>query len=224
MNANVLDISLKELNVKFKSLQPEQRIIELYKMFLPEEIMLTSSFATTSAYLLHLFSIYNPEQEVIFINTGYHFEETLTYKEYLSKIYNLRVREVKAEDYKHEFTTSDKTWEKDPDYCCTINKVEPIEKLKKKYKVWVSGLMSWQSNHRANLNIFEERDNILKFYPLLDVSREQREVYIKDHLLPFHPLQSKGYFSVGCTHCTKPGKDRAGRWNNSPKTECGLHL
>ena len=176
------------------------------------------------AYLLHLFSIYNPEQEVIFINTGYHFEETLTYKDYLSKIYNLRVREVKAEDYKHEFTTSDRTWTKDPDYCCTINKVEPIEKLKKIYKVWVSGLMSWQSNHRANLNIFEERDNILKFYPLLDVSREQREVYIKDHLLPFHPLQSKGYFSVGCTHCTKPGKDRAGRWNNNPKTECGLHL
>lgn len=223
-NGTVLDISLNELNVNFKLLQPEQRIIELYKIFQPEEIMLTSSFATTSAYLLHLFSTYKPEQEVIFINTGYHFEETLTYKEYLSKIYNLRVCEVKAEDYKHEFTSSDKTWTKDPDYCCTINKVEPIEKLKKKYKVWVSGLMSWQSNHRANLNIFEERDNILKFYPLLDVSREQREVYIKDHLLPFHPLQSKGYFSVGCIHCTKPGKGRDGRWNNSPKTECGLHL
>ena len=224
MNRTLLDISLKELNANFKLLQPEQRIIELYKIFLPDEIMLTSSFATTSAYLLHLFSVNKPEQEVIFINTGYHFEETLTYKDYLSKIYNLRVREVKAEEYKHKFTTSDQTWTKDPDYCCTINKVEPIEKLKKKYKVWVSGLMSWQSNHRSSLNIFEERDNILKFYPLIDVSREQRELYIKDHLLPFHPLQTKGYFSVGCTHCTKPGKRRDGRWNNSPKTECGLHL
>lgn len=224
MNRTLLDISLKELNANFKLLQPEQRIIELYKIFLPDEIMLTSSFATTSAYLLHLFSVNKPEQEVIFINTGYHFEETLTYKDYLSKIYNLRVREVKAEEYKHKFTTSDQTWTKDPDYCCTINKVEPIEKLKKKYKVWVSGLMSWQSNHRSSLNIFEERDNILKFYPLIDVSREQRELYIKDHLLPFHPLQTKGYFSVGCTHCTKPGKGRDGRWNNSPKTECGLHL
>ena len=224
MNRTLLDISLKELNANFKLLQPEQRIIELYKIFLPDEIMLTSSFATTSAYLLHLFSVNKPEQEVIFINTGYHFEETLTYKDYLYKIYNLRVREVKAEEYKHKFTTSDQTWTKDPDYCCTINKVEPIEKLKKKYKVWVSGLMSWQSNHRSSLNIFEERDNILKFYPLIDVSREQRELYIKDHLLPFHPLQTKGYFSVGCTHCTKPGKGRNGRWNNSPKTECGLHL
>jgi len=186
--------------------------------------MLTSSFAATSAYLLHLFSVYKPEQEVLFINTGYHFEETLVYKEYLTKVYNLQVREVKAEDWKHEFTTTDQTWTKDPDYCCTINKVEPLEKLKEKHKVWVSGLMNWQSDHRSTLDIFEERGGILKFYPLLDVSREQREAYIKDHLLPFHPLQSKGYFSIGCSHCTKPGKGRKGRWNNSPKTECGLHL
>jgi len=74
------------------------------------------------------------------------------------------------------------------------------------------------------LDIFEERGGVLKFYPLLDVTREQREAYIKDHLLPFHPLQSKGYYSIGCTHCTQPGKGREGRWNNSPKTECGLHL
>ena len=70
-----------------------------------------------------------------------------------------------------------------------------------------SGLMSWQTTNRSNFNVFEKRDNILKFHPLIDInSREQRELYIKNHLLPFHPLQSKGYFSVGCTHCTKPGK------------------
>jgi len=125
--------------------------------------MLTSSFAATSAYLLHLFSVYKPEQEVLFINTGYHFEETLVYKEYLTKVYNLQVREVKAEDWKHEFTTTDQTWTKDPDYCCTINKVEPLEKLKEKHKVWVSGLMNWQSDHRSTLDIFEERGGILKF-------------------------------------------------------------
>ena len=224
MDRSLLNMSIEELNVKFKSIEPGQRIIELYKIFQKEEIMLTSSFATTSAYLLHLFSIHKPEQEVLFINTGYHFKETLIYRDYLSKIYNLNVREIKAEKYKHNFTTSDQTWIKDPDYCCTINKVEPIEKLKKKYKVWISGLMSWQTSNRSNFNVFEKRDNILKFHPLIDISREQRELYIKNHLLPFHPLQSKGYFSVGCTHCTKPGKGRDGRWNNSPKTECGLHL
>ena len=84
--------------------------------------------------------------------------------------------------------------------------------------------MHWQSDRRNTLDIFEDRGGVIKFYPLLDVTREQREAYIKDHLLPFHPLQSKGYFSIGCKHCTQPGEGREGRWNNSPKTECGLHL
>ena len=77
-------------------------------------------------------------------------------------------------------------------------------KLKESHQVWVSGLMNWQSDHRATLDIFEERGGIIKFYPLLDVTREQREAYIKDHLLPFHPLQSKGYFSIGCTTVRSP--------------------
>ena len=215
---------IKELNDIFRPLRPEERITQLYRHFSTEEVMLTSSFAATSAFLLHLFSVHQPEQEVLFIDTGYHFEETLLYKDYLTKVYGIKTREVRAEDWKHEFTTNDQTWSKDPDYCCTINKVEPLERLKESHQLWVSGLMNWQSDHRATLDIFEERGGIIKFYPLLDVTREQREAYIKDHLLPFHPLQSKGYFSIGCTHCTQPGKGREGRWNNSPKTECGLHL
>ncbi|HET7360591.1 MAG TPA: phosphoadenosine phosphosulfate reductase family protein, partial [Salinimicrobium sp.] len=93
-----------------------------------------------------------------------------------------------------------------------------------KYTLWVSGLMEWQSDHRATLNIFEKRGEIVKFYPLLDVSKAERDEYIEKHQLPFHPLVAKGYSSIGCTHCTVPGEDRSGRWNNNPKTECGLHL
>lgn len=215
---------IKELNEIFRPLTPEQRIAELYKHFTLDEVMLTSSFAATSAYLLHIFSVHRPEQEVLFIDTGYHFEETLIYKDYLTKVYGLKTRDVRAEEWKHEFTTTDETWTKDPDYCCTINKVEPLDALKENHKIWISGLMSWQSDHRATLDIFEERGGIIKFYPLLDVTQEEREAYVKEHLLPFHPLQSKGYFSIGCKHCTQPGKGRDGRWNNNPKTECGLHL
>ena len=102
--------------------------------------------------------------------------------------------------------------------------MEPLEKIKESYKVWVSGLMRWQSDNRSTLDVFEERNGMIKFYPLLDVTQDERENFIKDHHLPFHPLISKGYFSIGCKHCTVPGKGREGRWNNSPKTECGLHL
>ena len=106
---------IKALNEAFRPLQPEQRITALYRNYRPDQVMLTSSFAATSAYLLHLFSVYKPEQEVLFIDTGYHFEETLLYKEYLTKVYGLKTREIRAEDWKHEFTTTDETWTKDPD-------------------------------------------------------------------------------------------------------------
>ncbi|WP_460218453.1 phosphoadenylyl-sulfate reductase [Psychroserpens sp. MEBiC05023] len=216
---------IRLLNSKYKPLSATQRISELYNDFDVSEVMLTSSFAATSAFLLKLFSDTNKAQQVFFIDTGYHFDDTLKYKEELTKRYNLNVSSIRALKEEHEFTTKDQTWTKNPDFCCSINKVKPLDLIKTNYKVWVSGLMKWQSDHRASLDIFELRGDILKFYPLLDISKQQRDTYIKEHNLPFHPLVSEGYNSIGCKHCTMPGgEDRSGRWNNSPKTECGLHL
>ena len=215
---------IKSLNKKYKALSLRQRIEEIFKDFEEGEIMLTSSFAATSAFLLKLFSDVNRKQKVYFIDTGYHFEETIKYKEELSRTYGLEVISVSAIKEEHNFTTMDQTWKKNPDFCCYVNKVKPLESIKKKYTLWVSGLMEWQSDHRASLDIFEMRSDILKFYPLLDVTREERDAFIAEHKLPFHPLVAKGYNSIGCTHCTVPGEDRSGRWNNNPKTECGLHL
>ena len=212
------------LNKKYNQLSVVDRIKEVYKDFAAEEVMLTSSFATTSAFLLHVFSNINPKQKIYFINTGYHFEETLSYKRQLAELYGLNVEDIEAEKWEHDFTTSDETWKKDPNLCCSINKVKPLNLIKERFTVWVSGLMEWQSDHRSSLNIFEERGGILKFYPLLDITKKEREKYILEHELPFHPLLTKGYFSVGCKYCTIPGKGREGRWNNNPKTECGLHL
>ena len=212
------------LNRRYKSLSATQRIKELYTDFDVSEVMLTSSFAATSAFFLKLFSDANKDQKVFFIDTGYHFEDTLDYMNKLKNLYDLNVVSISALKEEHEFTTKDKTWKKNPDFCCSVNKVKPLDTIKKKYKVWASGLMEWQSDHRSTLDVFELRGDILKFYPLLDITKEQRDIYIKEHQLPFHPLVSKGYNSIGCKHCTVPGEDRSGRWNNSPKTECGLHL
>lgn len=222
--SEISEDTIKTLNNKYKPLSATNRIKELYKDFDVKDVMLTSSFAATSAFLLKLFSEVNTNQKVFFIDTGYHFEETLKYKEKLEQLYNLNVTSITAIKEEHEFTTKDETWKKNPDFCCSINKVRPLETIKKQYKVWVSGLMEWQSDHRASLDIFEIRGEILKFYPLLDITKEQRDAYIEKHQLPFHPLVAKGYHSIGCSHCTVPGEDRSGRWNNNPKTECGLHL
>ena len=221
---DISEDEIKALNQKYKPLTATQRIEQLYKDFDVADVMLTSSFAATSAFLLKLLSEVNKNQTVFFIDTGYHFEDTLKYKIALTKQYGLIVKSISAIKEEHEFTTKDETWKKNPDFCCSINKVKPLDIIKNQYKVWVSGLMEWQSDHRATLDIFELRGEILKFYPLLDITKNQRDNYIAEHKLPFHPLVAKGYNSIGCKHCTVPGEDRNGRWNNNPKTECGLHL
>ena len=214
---------IKRLNQRYRALSPTERVAQLYLDFKKEEILLTSSFAATSAMLLRLFSSVNEHQTVHFIDTGYHFKETLFYKDYLTQLYDLDVVNIRAETWKHKFTETDQTYTKDTDHCCSINKVEPIEKLRSEFTVWASGLMAWQSKFRASLYVFEYKKGILKFYPLIDVSREERDSFIQKNHLPPHPLVAHGYLSIGCKHCTVPGESREGRWSGSNKSECGLH-
>ncbi|HHS83473.1 MAG TPA: phosphoadenylyl-sulfate reductase [Gammaproteobacteria bacterium] len=215
---------LAALNEKYHDLSIEERVKQLYLDFDPEKVMLTSSFAATSAFFLHLFSRLAPKQKVHFIDTGFHFPQTLEYKKKLTELYNLEVVDVRAEAWKHEFTEKEQIYKTDPDFCCTINKIEPFDEIKTHFDVWISSLMRWQTEHRATLDIFEERNGIIRFYPLIDMTKKERDDYISEHQLPFHPLVAEGYSSIGCTHCTVPGQDRDGRWVDSPKTECGLHL
>ena len=129
------------LNKKYKPLTSCQRIAQLYKDFETTDVMVTSSFAATSAFLLKLVSDTNLKQEIYFIDTGYHFDDTLKYKSILQAKYNLNVKSVSAIKEEHEFTTKDETWKKNPDFCCSINKVQPLDRIKQHYKIWMSGLM-----------------------------------------------------------------------------------
>lgn len=212
------------LNEQYRALDFESRIRRLYTDFAPDKVLVTSSFAATSAYFLHIVAAIRPEQVVHFIDTGYHFAETLQYRQYLIDRFGLTVADVRAEDWQHQFTQEEQTWSKDPDFCCSVNKVEPLEQIKSRYQVWVSSLMRWQTEHRAELDIFEVRRGIIKFNPMIDVTQAERDAYIREHDLPFHPLVAQGYSSIGCSHCTVPGDGRSGRWVGKPKTECGLHL
>lgn len=216
--------AIDALNRRYTPLSADERIRELYKDFAPDKVLVTSSFAATSAYFLHVISRIRPEQKIAFVDTGYHFRETLEYKKYLEGLFGIQSFDVRAEAWKHDFTAQEKTYQRDPDFCCSINKVEPLEEIKPSYHVWVSSLMRWQTDHRQTLPIFEERRGIIKFNPMIDVTREQRDAYIREHKLPFHPLVAQGYASIGCTHCTVKGEGRSGRWVGKPKTECGLHL
>ena len=217
-------MTLEELNKKYKVLTPRERIIELYKDFDATKILYTSSFGTTAGLLLKLIHEINPKQNIFFLDTTYHFIETIEYKNQLIKKLGIKVIDVLPEEWKNEFTTNDKTWTVDQDLCCSVNKVEPMEKLKKEQEVWISGLLSYQNVHRKYLDVFEEKDDILKFYPILDVTEKEVTDFFKKNKLPSHPLEAQGYNSIGCAQCTVKGKGRSGRWSNSSKSECGLHL
>lgn len=223
-SAALSEEALAELNQRYAPLHFEERLQQLYRDFDPEKVLVTSSFAATSAYFLHIVSRIRASQRIAFIDTGFHFPETQAYKQYLIDLFGLSVFDVKAEDWQHQFTVDDRTYEKSPDFCCSVNKVQPLDAIKPNYQIWVSSLMGWQTEHRAGLDIFEQRRGMVKFNPMIDVTREQRDAYIREHDLPFHPLVAQGYSSIGCTHCTVPGEGRAGRWVGKPKTECGLHL
>ena len=211
-----------DLNQQFINLSPKDRVIKLFEEF--DEIVFTSSFGTTAGYLLHLINEVKPDQPIYFLDTTYHFDETIQYKDQLVEQFGLNVVEVLPEQWKNEFTRTDKTWTKDQDLCCSINKVEPMDQLKAGKKFWISGLLGYQNKHRKELPIFEQKSDIVKFYPIIDVSEQEVQAYYQAHQIPFHPLQSQGYESIGCAQCTVKGKGREGRWTNTSKTECGLHL
>lgn len=212
------------LNRRYSSKGFDDRIRSIYDDFDPDRILVTSSFAATSAYFLHIISRIRPRQLITFIDTGFHFPETIGYKDYLIGLFGLNVVDLRAESDKHEHTEREQLYRSDPDRCCAINKIDPLETIKGDYDIWISSLMRWQTPHRATLDIFEERRGIIKFNPMLDVSEADRDAYIRDHDLPFHPLVAEGYHSIGCRHCTRAGEARSGRWFGKSKTECGLHL
>ena len=215
-------MNLQELNQRYEQMSVEDRITNVYRD--SDKILFTSSFGTSAAILLHLVSKLKPEQKVHFIDTTYHFAETMAYRDQLTEQLGLNLENVLPADWKNAFTRDDQTWTKDPDLCCSINKVEPLDNLKPNYEVWMSGLMRFQNTERKSRKIFEKKGGLLKFHPIIDLTEEEQKAYFENNNLPKHPLEKAGYHSIGCAQCTFKGKGRNGRWGNSAKTECGLHL
>jgi len=218
-----MDKLLEKLNEKYEKLSPVERLRELYHDFDTDKVLITSSFGTSSVYLLNLLSQANRKQKVHFIDTKYLFEETIQYKNQLAKMFGLEIISVEPNSIDHEFTHRNETWKTDPDFCCMINKVNPLNKIKPDFEVWVSGLMAHQNHFRRNMKVFEQ-NAMLKFNPILDVTQDDVREFIKNNKLPEHPLVMRGFGSVGCTHCTVKGEGRNGRWAGQNKTECGIHV
>jgi phosphoadenosine phosphosulfate reductase len=219
----------QSLDLALRDASPAEVIAAALKTVGREQLALVSSFGTESAALLKVMADVDPAIPVVFLDTGWLFEETLAYRDTLIATLGLTdVRSIKPleatlsrEDPEREL------WFSDPDACCRIRKVEPLARALKPFSAWINGRKRFQGGARAEIPVVEDDGAKLKFNPFANVSREEIEAIYTMAKLPPHPLLASGYLSVGCMPCssrTAPGEDsRAGRWRGQAKRECGIH-
>lgn len=199
--------------------------------FRDKKVFATSSFQTQSIPMLHMLSRIDKNIPIYFINTGYHFPETLRFRDEVRDLFGLRVIDLHPPTPKNHQRDNrgNLLFTSDPDYCCYLNKIQPLEAVLIEHDVWISGVRADQTANRKKLKVMEPGAfNTLRYHPMLHWTAKDIDRYIKEHDLPSHPLDSHGYASVGCMPCTRkimPNSvsARDGRWSGLTKTECGLH-
>jgi len=221
-NAETLDEVLRHA-------APSEVIESALRIFGRERLAVVSSFGTESAALLKVMANVDPAIPVIFLDTGWLFEETLAYRDRLTEVLGLRdVRSIKPSDEALQREDADRElWFSDPDACCRIRKVEPLKRALAPFDGWINGRKRFQGGLRTAIPVVEADGVKLKFNAFANVTPAEIAAIYKQAQLPPHPLAASGFLSVGCMPCTsrtEPGEDvRAGRWRGRPKSECGIH-
>lgn len=224
----------EKLNMQFRHARAEEVLNWTVEKIYPDAAM-TSSFQASGLVLIHMIRTIQVDFPIYFIDTGYHFPETLEFKDRLIHEWDLNVITIKPPPLRRNSWAGngEPLYKKDPDLCCRLNKVDPLKKIKKKLNIsaWLSAVRRDQNSNRAFFNMFMyDREGYMRIHPLIHWSREKVWQYIYSHKLPFHPLYDQGYTSIGCFPpvCTTRNLlekgPRSGRWSDTKKTECGLHL
>lgn len=221
------------LNRRFRGSDTDEMLRAVITDGLVENIAIVSSFGAESAALLHLIAQVDNTLPVLFLETGKHFAETLEYRDLLAERFGLTgLRNIRPDpDMLAAKDESGLRWSYDPDGCCDIRKVIPLDKALREFDATLTGRKAFQSKTRAMLPRFEidtsDTQGRLKINPIIDWDADRIAAYFQEHDIPRHPLVAKGYPSIGCSPCTSkvaPGDDpRSGRWKGWDKTECGIH-
>ncbi|MGI5327744.1 phosphoadenylyl-sulfate reductase [Actinomadura nitritigenes] len=195
-----------------------------------DRICLTSSMS--DAALIHLVSKVKPGIDVLFVDTGYHFAETIGTRDAVEAVYPVNVINVTPSRTveEQEAALGPRLYGRNPDLCCHLRKVEPLGRALEGYMAWFSGIRRDETASRRNRRVVEwdRKRGMVKVNPILDWSQEEMDNYIEDNGVIINPLHYDDYPSIGCEPCTRPvapGQDpRSGRWAGLGKTECGIHL
>lgn len=221
---------LPGLNNRFEHQSPDDLLIWVSEQF-GNEVVLGTGFGPSGVVLIHKITQLNLPIKVFCLDTNLLFDETYSLWDKIEKKFNLTVESVspiltlegQAKLHKEEL------WKSDPDKCCYLRKVLPLQKYLSNKSGWITGLRRSQSNMRKEIEKIEwdPSNKVFKLNPLADWSQDKIWNYIDEHNLPYNPLHDEGFPSIGCIPCTEPATDRderSGRWKNLEKTECGIHL
>ncbi|WP_438276666.1 phosphoadenylyl-sulfate reductase [Nitrobacter sp.] len=221
--------SASMLNDTLRDASPADVITAALRTIGRDRLALVSSFGTESAALLKVMADVDPAIPVIFLDTGWLFEETLAYRDTLIAALGLKdVRSIQpSEDALTREDAARELWLSDPDACCRIRKMEPLARALTPFDAWINGRKRFQGGLRADIPVVEDDGARLKFNPFANASRADIEAIYASAKLPPHPLVASGFLSVGCMPCTSRASAdedaRAGRWRGRGKTECGIH-
>jgi phosphoadenosine phosphosulfate reductase len=202
-----------------ESLSAQEVLAHVVGEFHPR-LYVACSFQKEASVILDMLLAIEPEARVFTLDTGVLFPETYETWRRIEQRYGIEI-----DVYRGEWI--DGMWQRDPDGCCGLRKVEPLERALGEVDAWITGLRRDQSPTRADtpkLGPDDGHPGKLKCAPLADWTEKDVWRYIAENDVPYHPLHDRGYESIGCTHCTVAGGGRDGRWAGTDKIECGLHL
>ena len=200
-----------------------------------DRLAVATSFQASGLVILHKLRDIRSDLPVLFLDTGFHFAETLEFKRQITELWDLKVVDLHGAHgnaVKQADIYGPELYKRDPDACCSINKVRPLQSALEEYSGWISGLRRDQSPLRAETPIIEAQllpsgNEIMKIHPLARWNKADVDAYIDEHSIPTHPLFERGYMSIGCWPCTRAiganEQERDGRWAGLAKTECGIH-
>jgi phosphoadenosine phosphosulfate reductase len=208
-----------------ESLSAEQ-ILELLLDEFPGRVALACSFQKEESVLLDMLFALEPKARVFALDTHVLFPETYSVWREVEKRYGTKIEVYEGPSLGRQAAVhGDELWRRDPDLCCAIRKVEPLTRALAGLDAWITGLRRDQSPTRANAPKlgWDAQHELWKASPLADWSDGDCWAYIERRGVPVNRLHKQGYASIGCTHCTRPGVGRQGRWSGTEKVECGLH-
>jgi phosphoadenosine phosphosulfate reductase len=206
-------------------------VLKWAKKTFGDSVAFTTAFGYSGIAILHHALQVWPDIKVYFIDTGFHFKETLEFCKDITEKWNLNLEVIKPDITKKELgkKIGKEPYKVNADLCCHYCKVEPLLRVLHNHSAWLSGIRRDQSRTRGGIEVIDvDGRGMVKICPMAKWTREKTWNYIKKNKLPYHPLHDKGYPSIGCQPCTAPvakgGDERDGRWPDMQKLECGIHL